>query len=264
MNLQINKKKLAREILISLGSFGLMLLVLLTIWMYSIFIKHRIENKIEEINIYKTRSQELSSVYDSKMDAMKTLIKSCDNSDGLSISNFYEIGIVFNHKLSKENSELLNKYLKQQDINGKIPSIAEFLEHKACHVMIRDYSKSYNVLSEYDIKRAWECIIDIKEDLFYLMPINNLEKLKIKSRAQLLDHIRAKSLNEEDKANKIKSEKMLKKIRTLQKERAVFQTKIASSNLTRIFKTVIFSLLIIVYPLRLIIIIFIWALRNYK
>jgi hypothetical protein len=265
MKLEINqqlKKKLAREILIFTGIAGLMPFVILTIWIYSLSIKSSIRQNAEEINNIWNEAAKLASPYQVKLESMERFISSCKFSNGLyGVSQYYTLSNRFSQKELEEIALHKNRRALKID-NSRMPAEHEYLQFKECFRGIDNYKRGFS--ADYETISAWQCLIEMKDHLFDWMPIGILKNYKFDSRTDLISFIHDNTINNADRDNKFKSEDLLLKINVLKKEGGVLHSKIATYRLERIFKSVLLFILVLVYPLRLVVFIFIWALRNYR
>jgi hypothetical protein len=268
MKLEMNqqfKKKFAREILIFLGSAGMMLLALLSIWIYSLPIHSHIKNNYDKINFLKTEAASLSAPYNSKVESMGKLINACDFSTGnSSVTDYFEKKS--NITLSENNKHdlLILRRLQGRYVNNiKMPSKQEYLEYKECFNLLNNYTKSFSSV-EHPFEKAWTCLIDMKDHLLNWMPINTMKEFGFNTSADLVKYIQVNTVNYNDEANNIKAKEMLAEVKILQKQTVVSYAKITTARLTGIFMTTMLFILALAYPVRLLVIACIWALRNYK
>ncbi|MBW8049200.1 MAG: hypothetical protein FVQ77_02440 [Cytophagales bacterium] len=284
------KKKLAREILILFGVLGLILIVTLGLWCYSLIIEKMIADKNKDIQSQQNIISNLSSTYDNKFSKIKSFITLLKTKEDENRGSNYTL-----YLLSKEFKvyKAVKKYEDEQSINGKLPNPKDKVSYIACireittddkwskylvdiedfytiEEWVRKSGLQGNGLEELfktddDILSAWNCLLTNKENLYYLLPMPLLEELKIENKADLVNLFQQYSFTKAELNSKTKITELKIIKQKLEEERNNFSSKVISrDDLIKIVKIISIIILLLFYPLRLLVFTFKWAIKAYK
>jgi hypothetical protein len=241
------QKKIAKEILILFGLIGLTLFVVLSVWCYSMMIKTRIESKNKII--FK---KEITLNKFEKIEQFITLVKLKDEEHWVS-----HYGIFLLSKECKVDNAI-RKFENEQTINGNLPNPQDTIAYMDCIKLTRKY------LIKPEILPVWNCLLKNKENLFYFLPLPVLENYKITTREDLFNFIEQLNINSEEQKN-IEVSELRIQITRLKKEVDDLQNNpIIKNGVVKIMKITCIIFFFIAYPLRLLLFVFIWALKTYR
>jgi hypothetical protein len=258
------KKKIAREILLLFGIFGLIILIAFGIWCYLLVINKQIIHRTSSINYDKGVLTEISNAYNSKFSKIKSFITILKTKEDEKWGSNYSLYLA-----SKELKidKAIKKYEDEQSFNGKLPNPKDTVSYIACirQISTADKWSKYIVYTDDDILSVWNCLSTKMENLYYLLPMQVLEEFKIDNKTDLINLFHQYSFTKDELKSKTQKTELETKIKQLEQERSVLYYKVITrDDLLRMVKITFIIILIIAYPARLLFLTFKWAIKTYR
>ncbi|MBN2881795.1 hypothetical protein JXM83_07135 [Candidatus Woesearchaeota archaeon] len=258
------KKKIAKEVLLLFGIFGVTILVIVGIWFYSLIIDNQIDKQTTKIYNEKRDLTELSDIYNSKFSKIKeftTFLKTKEDEHWGSNLSLY----LTSKELNVDKA--VRKFEEEQSINGKIPNPSDSIDYITCIRPIHTGNKwsKYLQYTDKDLLDVWNCLSSKKEHLYYFLPIPVLKEFNISNKTDLVNFFDKYSLTKDELDIQTQINSLNSNIESLEQKRNSLQNNaISGDDIFRFGMISLITLLILAYPIRFIFLTIKWAIRTYR